>query len=154
SGHLSSIVIEEASSQAGISANEIDEGIMGEARQTTESSNIASVAALRAGVPDKATAYTVNRLCATGMKAFTSDAQQLLFDLADNIVAGGTESMSRSPFYLRNARFGGDKPTLVDSNTEAGQQPNEIYGENLGMGITAEKVADKYQISREDQDAF
>lgn len=154
SGHLSSIVIEEAISQAGISANEIDEVIMGEVRQTTESSNIARVAALRAGVPEKATAYTVNRLCASGMQAVTSGVQQILFDQANIIVAGGTESMSRSPFYLRNARFGGDKPTLVDSNTEAGQQPKEIYGENLGMGITAEKVADKYQISREDQDAF
>ncbi|HZG61839.1 MAG TPA: hypothetical protein VEY68_15420 [Anoxybacillus sp.] len=62
--------------------------------------------------------------------------------------------MSRAPFYLRGARFGGEQPYLVDSNTEAGQQPIEIYGDQLGMGITAENVAEKYHISRKDQDLF
>ncbi|MFP3339922.1 acetyl-CoA C-acyltransferase, partial [Micrococcus sp. SIMBA_131] len=56
--------------------------------------------------------------------------------------------------YLRDSRFGGDRTKLVDSNLEAGQQPAELYGNNLGMGITAENVAEKYQISRGDQDAF
>ncbi|WP_085993042.1 thiolase family protein [Oceanobacillus senegalensis] len=154
SGHLAAISIKEAINRAGISSEQVDEVIMGEVRQTTESSNIARVAALRAGVPEEATAYTVNRLCASGMQALASGVQQILFNQADIIVAGGTESMSRSPLYLRDARFGGDKPILVDGNTEAGQQPKEIYGENLGMGITAENVAERYRISREDQDAF
>ncbi|MFD1848780.1 thiolase family protein [Oceanobacillus bengalensis] len=154
SGQLASLAIKEAINRSGISSDQVDEVIMGEVRQTTESSNIARVAALRAGVPEEATAYTVNRLCASGMQAVASGVQQILFEQANIVVAGGTESMSRSPIYLRNARFGGDKPYLVDSNTEAGQQPSEIYGKDLGMGITAENVAEKYQISREEQDAF
>ena len=88
------------------------------------------------------------------MQAITSAAQQISSGQANIVVAGGTESMSRSPLYLRSARFGGDRTKLVDSNTEAGQQPQEIYGENLGMGITAENVAMRYNISREEQDAF
>jgi len=154
SGHLASIAIKEAIYRAGILPEQVDEVIMGEVRQTTESSNIGRVAALRAGIPDSSPAYTVNRLCASGMQALASGVQQIFFDQAEIIVAGGTESMSRSPIYLRNSRFGGDRTTLVDSNLEAGQQPTEIYGKNLGMGITAENVAEKYNISRKDQDAF
>src|SRR5690625_84882 len=152
--HLASIAIKEAINRAGISPEQVDEAIMGEVRQTTESSNIGRVAALRSGIPDSSPAYTVNRLCASGMQALASGVQQICFDQAEIIVAGGTESMSRSPIYLRNSRFGGDRTTLVDSNSEAGQQPTEIYGKNLGMGITAENVAEKYNVSRKDQDAF
>jgi acetyl-CoA C-acetyltransferase len=88
------------------------------------------------------------------MQAITSAAQQISSGQANIVVAGGTESMSRAPLYLRSARFGGDRTQLVDSNTEAGQQPQEIYGKSLGMGITAENVAQRYNISREEQDAF
>jgi len=154
SGHLASIAIKAAIDRANLPSEQIDEAIMGEVRQTTESSNIGRVAALRAGIPDSSPAYTVNRLCASGMQALASGVQQICFDQAEIVVAGGTESMSRSPIYLRNSRFGGDRTTLVDSNLEAGQQPTEIYGKNLGMGITAENVAEKYNVSREDQDAF
>ncbi|ASN06115.1 thiolase family protein [Virgibacillus necropolis] len=154
SGHLASLTIEEAINRAGISPEQVDEAIMGEVRQTTESSNIGRVAALRAGIPESSPAYTVNRLCASGMQAIASGVQQIFFDQAEIVVAGGTESMSRSPIYLRNSRFGGDKTTLVDSNVEAGQQPKEMYGKNLGMGMTAENVAERYQVSREGQDAF
>lgn len=154
SGHLASIAIKEAIKRANIEAEQVDEVILGEVRQTTESSNVARVAALRSGIPDSAPAFTVNRLCASGMQAITSAAQQIGSGQANIVVAGGTENMSRSPIYLRSARFGGDRTKLVDSNTEAGQQPQEIYGENLGMGITAENVAIRYKVSREEQDAF
>ncbi|NGQ95809.1 thiolase family protein [Brevibacillus sp. SYP-B805] len=154
SGTLGAIVIAEAVRRAGIAADMVDEVIMGEVRQSTESSNMARVAALRAGIPEKATAMTVNRLCASGMQAVASAVQQILVGQADVVVAGGAENMSRSPIYLRNARFGEGNPVLVDSNLENGQQPNEIYGSHLGMGITAENVAERYGISREDQDAF
>ncbi|WP_163527069.1 thiolase family protein [Halobacillus ihumii] len=154
SGHLAAVAIEESIKRAGISPEQVDEAIMGEVRQTTESSNVARVAALRAGISESATAYTINRLCASGMQAVASAVQQITFDQADIVVAGGVESMSRSPIYLRNSRFGGDQTKLVDSNLEAGQQPKEIYGKNLGMGITAENVAEKYSVSREDQDTF
>jgi acetyl-CoA C-acetyltransferase len=154
SGQLASHVIKEAIKRANIGADQVDEVILGEVRQSTESSNVARVAALRAGVPETTPAFTINRLCASGMQAIASGVQQILSGQAKNVVAGGTESMSCSPIYLRGSRFGGDRAYLVDSNTEAGQQPKEIYGDNLGMGITAENVAEKYKISREDQDAF
>src|SRR5690625_341789 len=109
SGHLASIAIKEAIHRAGILPEQGDEVIMGEVRQTTESSNIGRVAALRAGIPDSSPAYPVNRLCASGMQALASGVQQIYFDQAEIGVAGGTESMSRSPIYLRNSRFGGDR---------------------------------------------
>ncbi|WP_462409724.1 thiolase family protein [Neobacillus sp. Marseille-QA0830] len=154
SGHLASIVIKEAVKRAGILPDDIDEVILGEVRQSTESSNVARVAALRAGVPETVPAFTINRLCASGMQAIASAAQQIAFGQADIVVAGGTESMSNAPLYLRNSRFGGDNPKLVDSNTEAGQQPQELYSSELGMGKTAENVAERFAISREDQDRF
>jgi acetyl-CoA C-acetyltransferase len=154
SGYLASHVIKEALNRAHITGDQVDELILGEVRQSTESSNVARVAGLRAGVPETVPAFTVNRLCASGMQAIASAVQQIQSGQAEIVVAGGTESMSCSPIYLRGSRFGGDRTTLVDSNTEAGQQPKEIYGNNLGMGVTAENVAEKYQVSREDQDAF
>ncbi|SFF78568.1 acetyl-CoA C-acetyltransferase [Halobacillus alkaliphilus] len=154
SADLASIAIKEAISRAGLSPEQVDEAIMGEVRQTTQSSNVARVAALRAGIPESSPAFTINRLCASGLQAVASGVQQIAFEQAEVIVAGGTESMSQSPIYLRNSRFGGGQPVLIDSNKEAGQQPKEIYGDDLGMGITAENVAEHYSISREDQDAF
>lgn len=154
SGFLASHVVKEAVNRANISSDQVNEVILGEVRQSTESSNVARVAALRAGIPETVPAFTINRLCASGMQAIASGVQQIQSGQAEIVVAGGTESMSCSPVYLRGSRFGGDRAHLVDSNTEAGQQPQEIYGDSLGMGITAENVAEKYQVSREDQDAF
>ncbi|WP_172373792.1 thiolase family protein [Sporosarcina jiandibaonis] len=154
SGFLGSHVIESLLKKVSLSPDKVDEVILGEVRQTTESSNVARVAAIRAGIPADKPAFTVNRLCASGMQAIASGVQQIQSNQAEIVVAGGTESMSCSAIYLRGARFGGDKTYLVDSNLEAGQQPKEIYGEDMGMGITAENVAEKYQVSREDQDKF
>lgn len=154
SGSLGAIVIEEAIKRANLSPELIDEVILGEVRQTTESSNVARVAALRAGIPETTPAFTVNRLCASGMQAVASAVQQISFGHAEIVVAGGTECLSRAPIYLRHSRFGEGAPTLVDSNLENGQQPIELYGKNLGMGMTAENVAERYTVSREDQDEF
>ncbi|WP_301169408.1 thiolase family protein [Brevibacillus nitrificans] len=154
SGHLGALVIEEAVRRAGLAPEQIDEVILGEVRQSSESSNVARIAALRAGIPVGSPAFTVNRLCASGMQAVASGMQQIAFGQAQIVVAGGTENMSRAPLYLRNARFGEGNPVVVDSNLEAGQQPMEMYGADMGMGVTAENVAARYGISREDQDAF
>lgn len=154
SGYLGAIVIEEAIRRINLSSELIDEVILGEVRQTTESSNVARVAALRAGIPETTPAFTVNRLCASGIQAVTSAVQQISFGQAEIVVAGGTECLSRAPIYLRNSRFGEGAPILVDSNLENGQQPIELYGKDLGMGITAENVAERYSVSREDQDEF
>ncbi|PWA12829.1 acetyl-CoA C-acyltransferase [Pueribacillus theae] len=154
SGHLAAHVIKEAINRAGIKPKQVDEVILGEVRQQTDESNVARVAALRAGIPETSPAFTINRLCASGMQAIGSAVQQIAFGQAEVVVAGGTENMSLAPLYLRGSRFGGDNPKLVDSNKENGQQPTEIFGHNLGMGMTAENVAERYNISREDQDAF
>ncbi|MET3697804.1 acetyl-CoA acetyltransferase [Bacillus oleivorans] len=154
SGDLAAAVIKDALNKTGLSGDQINEVIMGEVRQSTESSNVARVAALRAGISETAAAYTVNRLCASGMQAIVSGVQHLAFHPDEIVIAGGTENMSRAPIYLRNSRFGEGNPYLVDSNLENGQQPIEMYGKDLGMGMTAENVAEKYGISRSDQDAF
>jgi acetyl-CoA C-acetyltransferase len=154
SGDMAAAVLKDTLQTTGLPFDQINEIILGEVRQATESSNVARVAGLRAGISDQAAAYTVNRLCASGMQAVVSGVQHLAFHPNEIVIAGGTENMSRAPIYLRNSRFGEGNPYLVDSNLENGQQPIEIYGNDLGMGMTAENVAEKYGISREDQDAF
>ncbi len=154
---LGAIVIREAVRRAGLNPTTVDEVIMGWSRQTTEASNIARVCSLLAGIPEEAAAYTVHRQCAASLQAISNGTQQIQTGRAEVVVAGGTESLSRAPYYLKNARFGysaGDG-VLVDSLTEAGPggQPSSIYG-NVSMGDTAENVAEKYNISREDQDKF
>lgn len=154
SGYLGALVIKEALRRAGLDPEQAGEVIMGEVRQSTESSNMARVAALRAGLPEGVPAFTVNRLCASSLQAIGCAYQQITFGHAEVVIAGGVENMSRSPIYLRNARFGEGNPYLVDSNLENGQQPIEMYGSNLGMGLTAENVAARFNVSREDQDIF
>jgi len=154
---LGGLVVKEAVARAGVSPDLVEEVIMGWSRQTTEAANIARVSSLLAGIPEQASAYTVHCQCAASLKAISNGTQEIQTGRADVVVAGGTESLSRAPFYLKNARYGykaGDG-VLVDSLTEAGPggQPHSIYG-NVSMGDTAENVAEQFNISREDQDKF
>lgn len=154
---LGAIAIREAVARAGIDANIVEEVIMGWSRQSTEAANIARVSSLLAGVTEDAAAFTVHRQCAAGLTAISCAAQQIQTGRAEVVIAGGTESLSRAPYYLRNARYGykaGDA-VLIDSLTEAGPggQPASIYG-SFGMGDTAENVAEQFNVSREDQDRF
>lgn len=153
---LASTVMKEAVRRAGIDAERIDEVILGEVRQSTEASNLARCALLGAGFPEHIPGYTVNRLCASAMQAVYSGCQEIWLDEADCIVAGGTENMSRAPVYIRNGRWGDSPMTLVDSNIEAGTtaQPVSVYGTGLSMSKTAENVAERFGISREEQDRF
>jgi len=155
-GVLASLVIRESLRRAGIEGGLVDEVIMGEARQSTESSNVARVAALRAGIPEEVPAYTVNRLCASSMQAMYCGYMQIQLGEARVVVAGGVENMSRAPHYLRNGRWGDGELQLVDSNVEGGPGavPHEIYGPGLSMGITAENVAERFNVSRQEQDEF
>ncbi|GAB6171178.1 thiolase family protein [Paradesulfitobacterium aromaticivorans] len=154
---LGAIAIKEAIARAGISAELVEEVIMGWSRQTTEASNIARVCSLLSGIPEGAAAFTVHRQCASGLQAISNGTQEIQTGRAEVVVAGGTESLSRAPYYLKNARYGygaGDG-VLVDSLVEAGPggQPVSIYG-SVSMGDTAENVAEQFKVSREDQDAF
>ena len=153
---LASTVMKEAVMRAGLEAERIDEVILGEVRQSTEASNLARCALLGAGFPEHIPGYTVNRLCASAMQAVYSGCQEIWLGEADCIVAGGTENMSRAPVYIRNGRWGDGPMTLVDSNIEAGTtaQPVSVYGTGLSMPKTAENVAERFGISREEQDRF
>jgi len=154
---LGALVVREALRRAGIPATEVGEVIVGHSRQTTEASNIGRVVSLIAGIPEEVPAYTVHRQCASSLQAFVNGCQEIITGCAEVVVSGGTEVLSRAPFYLRNARYGygNGNGVLVDSLTEAGPgaQPIDKYG-HLPMGLTAENVAREFNISREEQDRF
>lgn len=153
---LGAEVIREAVRRVGMNPDKIDEVIFGEVRQSTEASNIARSALLEAGLPDHIPGFTVNRLCASSMQAVLSGCQEIWLGQADCVVAGGAENMSRAPMYIRNGRWGDGPMALVDSNVEAGTtaQPYSVYGPGLSMSKTAENVAERFHVTREEQDAF
>ena len=154
---LAKTVIEGAIDQVGLDKALINEVIFGQTKQTTDAPNIARVAALMARVPEEVPAYTVHRQCASGMQAILNGMQQIQCDYSDIVLAGGVESMSTAPFYIRNARFGvGNGNTgFIDPNIESQpkSQPKEIYG-TFNMIQTADTVAKQYGVSREEQDEF
>jgi acetyl-CoA C-acetyltransferase len=154
---LLKIVLGSAVEKAGITGDRIDEVICGQTKQSTDAPNIARVAALGAKIPEKTPAYTVHRQCASGMQAIFNGMQQIQCGHAEIVLAGGVESMSTAPFYIRNARFGvgNGNQALLDPNVESQprSQPQDIYG-ILTMIQTADNVARKYAVSRKDQDAF
>lgn len=151
------VAVEGAIAKAGIDKAVIDEVIAGHAKQSTEAPNIARVSALMAKIPEATPAYTVHRQCASGMQAMLSAMQQIQCGYSDVVLAGGTESMSTAPFYVRNARFGvgNGNDVFVDPNIESQpkSQPSDIYG-TFNMIQTADNVARQFNVSREDQDAF
>ncbi len=154
---LSEKVMREAIKRSGIDSSDVEEVVWGHAKQSADVPNLARLAALRAELPIEVAGYTVHRQCGSGLQAINNAAQQIICGISDVILAGGAESMSNAPYYLRKARYGygAGNAELVDSNTESQPraQPIEIYG-NLTMGLTAENLAYKYNISREEQDEF
>lgn len=154
---LSRIVIEKVVEIAGIDKALVDELIMGQAKQTTDAPNLARVASLKAGFPIEMPSYTVHRQCASGLQAIINGALQIQTGVSEIVLAGGVESMSTAPYYVRGARFGfrAGNAELLDPNTESQpkSQPEEKYG-RLVMGMTAENLAEMYGITREEQDLF
>ena len=154
---LAKLVILAAVERAGVEPAAVDEVIIGQTKQSADAANLARVAALKAGFPVEVPAYTVMRQCGSGLQAVHNAVQAIRCGEAEIVVAGGVESMSLAPYYLRGARFGftSGNTVVVDSNTESQprSQPYEVYGD-LTMGLTAENLAEKYDISREEQDAF
>ncbi|MCY0878295.1 MAG: thiolase family protein [Firmicutes bacterium] len=146
---LGALVIREALKRARIEPPQVDEVILGCVGQVSQDAFVARVAALGAGLPVGSTAQTVNRLCGSGLQAILTAAQWLKLEDADTVVAGGTENMSRLPYYVWN-RWGkrlGDG-VLEDGVLAAVTDPFEHYP----MGMTAELVAERYHVSREAQD--
>ena len=154
---LSEKVMRGALEKSRLEGSEVDEVVWGHAKQSSDVPNLARLAALRAGLPVEVPGYTVHRQCGSGLQAINNAAQQIQCGLSDIVLAGGGESMSTAPYYLRKARYGygAGNAEIVDPNTESQPraQPIEVYG-NLTMGLTAENLAEKYNISREEQDEF
>jgi acetyl-CoA C-acetyltransferase len=139
--------------RAGITAEQVDEVLLGCVLQAGLGQNPARQVALGAGIPKEAPATTINMLCGSGLKSVALASQIIRAGDAEIIVAGGMENMSQAPYLLPSGRFGarmGDA-TLIDSMTHDGL--TDAFGD-IHMGITAENVAERFGVSRVDQDAF
>lgn len=150
---LGAIAIKAAVEKAGITPEQVEEVLMGCVLQANLGQAPARQAAKFAGLPDSVVCTTVNKVCASGMKAITQAAQSILLGDADIIVAGGMESMSNVPFYSPTMRWGSKygNVTMVDGLSKDGL--TDVY-HNYAMGNAAELCAKECHISREEQDAF
>ena len=150
---LGSIVIKEALNRAGVTPDQVDEVIFGNVLQAGLGQNPARQASILAGIPDSVPAISINKVCGSGLRTVAFAAQSIISGDNDIVVAGGMENMSMAPFLLEKARWGyrmGDGK-LVDSMIKDGLW--DAFNDHH-MGITAENVAEKYGISKEEQDIF
>jgi len=150
---LGARVVAEVTHRAGIEPDTVDEVIMGNVLQAGLGQNPGRQAALRGGLHPRVAAMTINKVCGSGLKAVALAAQSVMLGQSDIVVAGGMESMSNCPYLLPEARGGyriGDRQ-VIDSMIHDGLW--DVY-EDFHMGMTAELVAEKYKISREEQDKF
>jgi acetyl-CoA C-acetyltransferase len=150
---MGAIVVKDVIKRAGIQADIIDEVIIGNVLSAGLGQNVSRQVALKAGLPETVTCFGLNMVCGSGLRAISLAAQLIKAGDAEVVLAGGTESMSNAPFLLKKARYGyrmGDG-ALVDSMISDGLWDafNDYH-----MGITAENVAAKWNITREAQDAF
>ena len=147
---LGAVVIREAVNRSGLQPDQVDQVILGCVGQVMEDGYIARHAAVKAGLPIEVPAYTVNRICGSGLEAINTAARWIETGDAQVIVAGGAENMTMMPYYLRNARSG---YRLGNGELEDGIQ--HLLGDPFSkepMGITAENLAEKFGVSREEQD--
>ena len=151
---LGAEVIKAALARAGIAPDQVDEVVMGNALQSEEAGYAARLASLRAGIPQETPTIAVNRQCSSGLEAINMAAQLVRTGEVEIVVAGGTENMSQVPFLLGfEARFDGLRmghPKMRDALIEGLGCPVNLYH----MGVTAENVAERFEVSREDQDAM
>ena len=147
------IAAKAAMERAGIQPQQVEETIFGNARQAGGGPNPARQISIRSGVPQEVPAYTVNKACASGIKSIALGFQEIATGNLDCVLAGGTESMSRVPFYLDGARWGYrmGHQELVDGMYRDGFFCPMA---KMVMGETAELLADQYKIFREEQDQF
>jgi acetyl-CoA C-acetyltransferase len=148
---LSQFIIESVIARTGIGKNMVDQVIMGNCFEPIDH-NIARIGLVNAGLPIETTAFHIVATCGSGMQAIISGIQSISDDNADVVLAGGVESMSTAPYLLPNARWGFrlQHHLAVDMIWKSMQEP-AIGG---GMGMTAENLAEQYDISREEQDLF
>jgi len=150
---LGGIAINGAIEKAGLSKDLVDEVIMGSVIQAGLGQAPARQAAKAAGLPDKVICTTINKVCASGMKSIAIAAQNIMLGDADIIIAGGMESMSNVPFYNTTQRWGNKYGDTVMQDGLAKDGLVDVY-DKVAMGNFADNCATKYNVSREDQDAF
>ena len=150
---LGSIAIKEAILRAGIKPELIDEVIFGHVLTTAQGQNPARQTSLHAGIPKEVPAFTINKVCASGLKSVALAAQSIQAGDNEIVIAGGQENMSATPYAIPSARWGArmNNAQLIDCMVYDGvwEKSNDYH-----MGMTAENIAEKYNISREEQDQF
>lgn len=150
---LGVIAAKEALNRAGVSPDLVDDVLIGNILSAGLGQNPARQVAIQAGIPETTTATTINKLCGSGLRTVSMGAQFIMLGDADVVLAGGIESMSNAPYVLNNARWGlrmGDNQ-IVDTMIKDGL--TDAFN-NYHMGITAENIAEKWELSREAQDEF
>jgi acetyl-CoA C-acetyltransferase len=150
---LGKIAVEEALKRAKVKPEQVEEVILGNVLQAGQGQNPARQVLIRSGIPKEVPATTINKVCASGLKSVMMAAQAIKAEDVDIVVAGGFESMSQTPFYVPGARWGYrmNDGALIDGMIHDGLL--DIFN-HYHMGITAENVAEKFGVSRQDQDAL
>ncbi len=150
---MGALVIEEALKRAGVDKKDVDEVLFGSVLQSGYGQGVARQASVKAGIPVETPAVTVNMICGSGLKTVSMAMQSIMSGDNDIVVAGGTENMSMAPFLLKTTRWGQrmGQGELYDAMVMDGLWDafNDYH-----MGITAENLAEKYNITREEQDVF
>src|SRR5438477_4660075 len=146
-------VAKESLRRAKVQADQIDDSIWGCARQAGGGPNVARQITFRAGAPDRVPAFTVNQACGSGLRAIILGAEKIMMGRANIVLAGGTESMSRVPYFAEGARWGArmGHVDLTDGMYRDGFN-DPLSG--MMMGETAEELAKRYEIARDEQDEY
>ncbi|HDT6305570.1 TPA: acetyl-CoA C-acetyltransferase [Staphylococcus aureus] len=150
---LGATLIEHIIKETGLNPSEINEVIIGNVLQAGQGQNPARIAAMKGGLPETVPAFTVNKVCGSGLKSIQLAYQSIVTGENDIVLAGGMENMSQSPMLVNNSRFGFKMghQSMVDSMVYDGL--TDVFNQ-YHMGITAENLVEQYDISREEQDTF
>ena len=146
-------LVKQALESINLNPNLVDEIIFGNVLQTGLGQNVARQIAVNAGIPKEKSAFVVNKVCGSGLKSVVLGVQSILLGDNDVVVCGGVENMSAAPHYTKNARFGQKLGNFELEDTIINDGLTDAF-ENYHMGITAENIAEQYNITREEQDEF
>ena len=146
-------LVKQALESINLNPNLVDEIIFGNVLQTGLGQNVARQIAVNAGIPKEKSAFVVNKVCGSGLKSVVLGVQSILLGDNDVVVCGGVENMSAAPHYTKNARFGQKLGSFELEDTIINDGLTDAF-ENYHMGITAENIAEQYNITREEQDKF
>ena len=146
-------LVKQALESINLIPNLVDEIIFGNVLQTGLGQNVARQIAVNAGIPKEKSAFVVNKVCGSGLKSVVLGVQSILLGDNDVVVCGGVENMSAAPHYTKNARFGQKLGSFELEDTIINDGLTDAF-ENYHMGITAENIAEQYNITREEQDEF